>query len=1062
MSSTRVTLQTPSGIGSAASFGVEELRRALTAQGYLITDRHPECQIIVTQGAASLPAGPQEPAARPESYIISKLPPCGVAVAGRDEKGMMYGCLDLAEQIEMGRAPAFIIERNASPELAVRGLYRFLFNEQAERDWVNAPAFWQGYADELARCRYNRFNLIYGHQSPYLIPIYAFMLDELEKDFPQIQVKDITQAERARNLQALQLASSAMASRGLTFFLGIWNSRPWTVANGVWETQPTRVTGADDLGLLVMYTRRGFTRLMELCPDITGIQLRMNIESGIADQRFFVQTFVPALNDLAAHGRRMVIELRNWGLHPDTIEAFRSTGLDIVVSTKYFAEHQGMPYQPPVTRGSYSYDSFLRKDKPFPFQWHVWNLGTHRLFAWGDPNYARRFAESCHLGDGVGFEVTPPSAQKGFSQWVQVYPGDWRPRTDLPAEWDWQRYWFFHWAFGRLGYTTKTGDDVFLHQLARRASHSAAPTFLAAYRAASQVISYLISQRMDDPNMYVWPELDAGGPIDHNTIAPPGEQTLFATAREYAQAVLVGKTNAKRSPFDAADDLLRLAAEIELRLATLATIAEIQDTHEYKLIRVDFAALAALARYHAAKSRAAGNLALFYVSGDRNYLDLAESEAREGVRLWERLCELTENYHTKLHFGPSGGHWRDNRPRVAYDLKRVQRVREIFDAYGLFAYGFDFGPGPTRWNQARFDSGLEPEPRFMAVSEMTAYTPEQGYGWLQPAGIRAFGMGDIHREIIWGVHYIRPGVEYDPAISDGMPLDGLTNRYLSCDTPRVFRVDAPDGAYRITLIAPAALNAGVQVQVGEATAKLGHTTLAVAHLDGVALDGRLDITIGGKGPWTLAGLIVTPRAPRIAHVPPVAALPGKDLRVTATATAPDGIASIVLRCEIPASGREIAMHGDGAAFTATIPAAWLMGERLDYEIVAVDQAGHVSCTRRCVVPVAHSHHAPVISAASGPATWARGGKITFALTLANGEQTREVILHYREADQNRNFRTMNLTAARSGEYVCEVDTLPLDDNYELIYYFEVLDVLGRGSFYPDPFTDARYRICKPV
>jgi len=43
---------------------------------------------------------------------------------------------------------------------------------------------------------------------------------------------------------------------------------------------------------------------------------------------------------------------------------------------------------------------------------------------------------------------------------------------------------------------------------------------LAAYRAASQVISYLISKRMDDPNMYVWPELDAGGPIDHDTIAP--------------------------------------------------------------------------------------------------------------------------------------------------------------------------------------------------------------------------------------------------------------------------------------------------------------------------------------------------------------------------------------------------------------------------------------------------------------------------------------------------------------------------------------------------------------
>ena len=37
-------------------------------------------------------------------------------------------------------------------------------------------------------------------------------------------------------------ASAAMAGRGLRFFLGIWNSRPWKIANGVWEDQPTRVT----------------------------------------------------------------------------------------------------------------------------------------------------------------------------------------------------------------------------------------------------------------------------------------------------------------------------------------------------------------------------------------------------------------------------------------------------------------------------------------------------------------------------------------------------------------------------------------------------------------------------------------------------------------------------------------------------------------------------------------------------------------------------------------------------------------------------------------------------
>jgi hypothetical protein len=144
-----------------------------------------------------------------------------------------------------------------------------------------------------------------------------------------------------------------------------------------------------------------------------------------------------------------------------------------MVSTKYFAEHMGLPYQPPSMRGGYSYDSMLRNDKPFDFLWQVWSLGSHRLFNWGDSEYARRLARSCHLGDGVGFEITPPGSQKGFSQWGELRRDDWRTRLDLPQRWDFQRYWFFHMAFGRAGYDSKTPDTVFERELARRTSESA-------------------------------------------------------------------------------------------------------------------------------------------------------------------------------------------------------------------------------------------------------------------------------------------------------------------------------------------------------------------------------------------------------------------------------------------------------------------------------------------------------------------------------------------------------------------------------------------------------------
>jgi len=86
----------------------------------------------------------------------------------------MYGCLDVAEQVAMGTAVSGIEAHEAFPELEVRGLHDFLHNREAERRWVFDPEYWREYADHLARWRYNRFNLIYGHQTAYLIPIYTF------------------------------------------------------------------------------------------------------------------------------------------------------------------------------------------------------------------------------------------------------------------------------------------------------------------------------------------------------------------------------------------------------------------------------------------------------------------------------------------------------------------------------------------------------------------------------------------------------------------------------------------------------------------------------------------------------------------------------------------------------------------------------------------------------------------------------------------------------------------------------------------------------------------------
>jgi len=72
----------------------------------------------------------------------------------------------------------------------------------------------------LARRRFNRFNLVFAHQTNYLAPPYPFWLDIPE--FPQIRVPGLSDDDRKRNLEMLQYISEAAADHGIDFTLGVW------------------------------------------------------------------------------------------------------------------------------------------------------------------------------------------------------------------------------------------------------------------------------------------------------------------------------------------------------------------------------------------------------------------------------------------------------------------------------------------------------------------------------------------------------------------------------------------------------------------------------------------------------------------------------------------------------------------------------------------------------------------------------------------------------------------------------------------------------------------------
>jgi hypothetical protein len=701
----------------AAQNALVELQRAVTTQGHpqsLVTKLPGEnTQAAIVVGIAGqsseidrlLNIEQVKLPDAPESLAVRKFSPGhkSLLVCGRDARGLAYALRDVARSIELTPRVedplARVIEETASPQLAVRNVSIHLCNADVERRWYFDEAFWRNYFAMLALHRFNQFTLTFSDQSNYLCPLYAFLLEMPE--FPAVQVADHVRSERAKQLAMLQRISELAEEHDIDFNLGIWMQAPVPKYSA-----PVEVTGLPEGPALSQYCALGLRRLLEACPSIHGVQLRMNEEAGVAaeEQAAF---FRPIFEAMHATGRPIRLDLRYKGLQPATTQAAIDEKLDVTVSTKFWSEHFGLPYHPTSVdthwrQDRYSFGALLREPRNFHVVYQLWNVGSQRLTLWGDPGYARRFAESCQLGGGNGFEIFAPLTDQGYGN----LPGEWRTIDD-PAfrvgTWDQERYWFFYLCFGRLGFSQQTDPEVWQREFRQRFGR-AAPAIEQAYRTASEVLPLITAARLPGASEWSWwPEMDTGGPLrEYMHIQPSDPAQFYAIAQwkrtpgwrwedwdetpGYVEDRLAKRVTGKWTPWMVADRLDQLATTIETRWAGAAR--DKQPTAEWKMTEVDHRLLAELAHYHAAKIAAATELAIYESDHKAGRVMYAEVFARTALDAWKRLVALTSPvYHRDLVFGIARdsprsklghhhtGDWRDRLPEVEADVAYLSDLR---------------------------------------------------------------------------------------------------------------------------------------------------------------------------------------------------------------------------------------------------------------------------------------------------------------------------------------------------------------------------------------------------
>ena len=226
------------------------------------------------------------------------------------------------------------------------------------------------------------------------------------------------------------------------------------------------------------------------------------------------------------------------------IEAGLEAGVNLRITTKYWMEQMGLPFHPThINRQNqfdrrHSYADLLRFPQRYKLHWRLWNGGTSRVLLWGDPEYARRFADSTHLYDGHGFEVNEPLCTK-----MEAQPHD-RPPFDLlnPQyryyDYEFERYWHFFQVFGRLGYNPNTPAEVWQREFERRFGKDAAPHVEQALHRASWVLPRIVAScypYSSFPMTRGWAEKQRLGDLPAYAKAEGSDIQQFASFDEEAQ-----------------------------------------------------------------------------------------------------------------------------------------------------------------------------------------------------------------------------------------------------------------------------------------------------------------------------------------------------------------------------------------------------------------------------------------------------------------------------------------------------------------------------------------------
>ncbi len=603
-----------------------------------------------------------------QSYSIRRQTKDGatvIAVLGADAAGAMYGGLDVAEALRLGKLES-IGDSDHTPYVERRGIkFNIPLDARTPSYSDNSDAaqnniaemwsfdFWREFLDEMARHRYNVLSLWNLHPFPSIVKV---------PEFPDVALNDVKRTTipmddtfshsgddmvRPAMLSHLETIKKMSIDEKIGFWRNVMQYAHDRNIEVYWFTWNIFTFGAEGkYGITsqqnnqktIDYFRASVRELVLTYPLLDGIGITAGEhmeerKDAFNKEAWLWKTYGEGVRDAQnlQPGRNIrLIHRYHQTAQSEIMEAFKEYKGTFELSFKYSIAHMYSVPNPSFINAALPYIS------PEHRTWLTVRDDDVYSFRWGDPEFARAFVRNMPAKDKMaGFYMGPDGTVWG-REFISTEPE--KPRETVIG-----KRWYSFMLWGRLSYEPDLPDSLFRETIAQRFPQTDADKMFKTWSEASKIFPQITRFFWGDIDLRWFPEASLSHPrvrgyynvqnfIEGSTMPGSGVVDIV----DWRHKKIAGQPIDGVTPLDIADALAKSSG------AALRGVAELRARgaigKELRLTLGDMEAMAHLGNYYAAKIRGAAELAMFDKTGLAEQRETAMRHLQTALDHWKRYA----------------------------------------------------------------------------------------------------------------------------------------------------------------------------------------------------------------------------------------------------------------------------------------------------------------------------------------------------------------------------------------------------------------------------------------